>query len=921
MRPIRLTMSAFGPYAQKTVLELDRLGTRGLYLITGDTGAGKTTIFDAIAFALYGLASGDARDAGMLRSKYAAPDARTEVELVFAYAGKRYTVRRNPEYRRPKLRGDGFTVEKPGAELHYPDGRVLTRPQDVDAAIRDIMGVDYHQFTQIAMIAQGDFLKLLFADTKEKTALFQKIFRTQRYARLQERLKAESARLGADYAAAQQSIRQYAAGMRCAPDDALCTQVTQAQRGELPPADTVRLLQTLIARDDAAQARRQTETAQLDRAIEETAGRLAQAQAQQETEAARQAAVLERDHAMQQRQALDAQRTAARAQAEAAAPMAEAIAALRAALPDYAELESMRTRFDRTVQTIRARSAQLAADSEKAAQCSTALAQLRAEARSLETAGAGKARLDAAREKLDTRCGALSDFRKKARELGTLQKEQAAAQAAYRAQAAAAQAKKDDYDAKHRAYLDEQAGILAEALTAGTPCPVCGATVHPHPAHKSAQAPSRAELLRAKAAAEQAEQAMAEASEAAGRMGAMAEIRRAALIETARELFGAETLDEIKPKRLAAEQAAAEAREALDAQLAQADARLQRKTALDAHVPQKEAELDTRPTRSMAAEKEKAAAESDQKLCAARMAALAEKLKFPSQQAAETEIARLDAEKRARERALTAAEEAYQACDRRIGALTAAIETADRALAGAPAINAAAEAANQNAQKDRRQVLQAQMQAAAARLTVNRAAAHGLTEQLRAQAAVEAQWTWVRALADTANGSIAGKEKIMLEAYIQMHYLDRILARANVRLMMMTNGQYELTRSRKAADNKSQSGLDLNVIDHYNGSERSVKTLSGGESFQASLALALGLSDEIQASAGGIRLDTLFIDEGFGSLDDESLAQAMRALIGLTEGDRLVGIISHVSELKDRIDRQIVVTKEKSGGSRAEIVV
>ena len=187
--------------------------------------------------------------------------------------------------------------------------------------------------------------------------------------------------------------------------------------------------------------------------------------------------------------------------------------------------------------------------------------------------------------------------------------------------------------------------------------------------------------------------------------------------------------------------------------------------------------------------------------------------------------------------------------------------------------------------------------------------------------ALEQRYTWLRALSNTANGNITGKEKIMLETYIQMTYFDRIIQRANTRFMVMSGGQYELKRRKEAMNNKSQSGLDLDVIDHYNGTERSVKTLSGGESFKASLSLALGLSDEIQSSAGGVKLETMFVDEGFGSLDEESLDQAMKALASLSEGHRLVGIISHVAELKNRIDKQIVITKEQSGGSRAKIIV
>ena len=185
---------------------------------------------------------------------------------------------------------------------------------------------------------------------------------------------------------------------------------------------------------------------------------------------------------------------------------------------------------------------------------------------------------------------------------------------------------------------------------------------------------------------------------------------------------------------------------------------------------------------------------------------------------------------------------------------------------------------------------------------------------------LETRWQWVNALASTAGGTLSSKQKIKLEAYIQMHYLDRILVHANTRLMQMTAGQYELERV-GAENQRSQSGLDLGVIDHYNGTRRSVKTLSGGESFKASLALALGLSDEVQSTAGGIRLDTLFLDEGFGSLDDESLEQAIRVLSGLTEGDRLVGIISHVAALKDRIDHQVLVKKARSGGSTVELIL
>ena len=187
-------------------------------------------------------------------------------------------------------------------------------------------------------------------------------------------------------------------------------------------------------------------------------------------------------------------------------------------------------------------------------------------------------------------------------------------------------------------------------------------------------------------------------------------------------------------------------------------------------------------------------------------------------------------------------------------------------------------------------------------------------------AAVRARWQWVHALAATANGAVPGKEKIMLETYIQTAYFDRILGRANTRLLIMSGGQYELRRCARAGDNRSQTGLELEVIDHYNGTARSVKTLSGGETFAASLSLALGLSDEVQATAGGVQLEAMFVDEGFGSLDSDSLEKAVDTLAGLAGGDKLIGVISHVEALQDRLTRQIHVTKTRAG-SKAEIEI
>ncbi|MDD7265439.1 MAG: SMC family ATPase [Subdoligranulum sp.] len=920
MRPITLIMSAFGPYAAKTVIELDKLGTNGLYLITGDTGAGKTTIFDAITYALYGEASGNTRDVNMFRSKYAEPSTPTEVELTFEYAQKIYTVKRNPEYDRPKARGEGYTTEKANAELHYPDGRVVTRLKEVNKAIVDIMGIDRSQFTQIAMIAQGDFLKLLLASTEDRKKIFQKIFRTQCYYQLQERLKAETSKLAVEYNQTGSSIRQYINGIACHPDDVLMLEVDKAKKGELKNTEAVQLVEKLIKQDAAAQQKVLGQIGELDKQKQKIAAQLAVAENRKTTEEKQEKAKENLALETQRLKRLETEKNEAAAHQPEVQKAVEAIAKLEAQLPEYAEMQKKQTERTGLQKALEEFAQKIKTEAETGEKLARNIAEFKDEQASLQNAGAAQAAQKAEKDRLAEQQKDLEALKEEYAAYQKLEADQKKAQADYAQKSEDSGQKRAEYEHKNKLYLDAQAGILAETLTEGVPCPVCGSLEHPHPAQKPENAPTKQELEICKAKAEEAEAATQAASSKASNCIGQVDASRETLRDHGQKWLGTDAIEEIERLCCEKQQQTAAALQKAEQQLKEIAKQLGRKDALDQLIPQKEDELDQCKNRRAGYGNQQAGDGAKLQAAEKRLKELAEKLSYPSEAEANQALQQLREQKEAWEKAIQETKDAYDECEKNLAALKGTLEGYQKTLQGMEKVDVQAVLAAQAEADQQKAAWQAQKNEIGDRLAVNGPILENLRPQISKMEETEKRLQCVQALSDTANGRLSGKEKIMLETYIQMTFFDRIIRRANVRLMVMSGGQYELKRRVNAENNRSQAGLELDVIDHYNGSERSVKTLSGGESFKASLALALGLSDEIQSSAGGIRLDTMFVDEGFGSLDEESLEQAVNALVGLTQGNRLVGIISHVSELKNRIDKQIVVTKEKSGGSKAEIL-
>ena len=934
MRPLRLTLSAFGPYAAETTLDLEKLGKGGLYLITGDTGAGKTTIFDAITYALYDHSSSGIREGSMLRCKYADDKTPTFVELEFEVHGVRYTVRRNPEYQRPKARGEGMTTEKADATLTYPDDRPpVTKAKDVTAAVQEIIGLDYNQFSQIVLIAQGQFTKLLNASTEERSRIFRKLFRTQRYAQLQERLQAEASALNQQRTAQNAKLDSLLGGLQFSPEDpdaealrALCAQTV--------PETALSLLDALTARQAAAleevgTALQATE-AQLD-TVQQQLGAAAQAQRLAQQLAARQAELAAA------KPALDAARAEAGRHAGDAAQLDALTAQVtqaQSALAAYDALDTLCRQQTEARDAARLAAAQAHKRRTQLDSLNAALAAAETELAALADADTRLLALQNRSAQLTQRGEALAKLEQRLADCQRQAKAAHKAQENYRAAAAAQDEARARRDALERAFLDAQAGLLAESLVEGAPCPVCGSTHHPARALLPHTAPTQAQVEAARQAAAEADRQAQNASAAAQSALATANEAKTSLRRDAETLLPERfTTPEgtvpltfaLMTNVLAEENTALQAAQTdCKAQCQQAEADCRRKAQLEADRQGKTRQRPALEQSASEADRSAAAQNASADALEGQIAERRAALPYPRRADAQAALDKLEADRRTlrtgmdtAQRKLKQAEQTVAAAEAAVEALTAQQTAAQKEL---PARSAEELTAQQTELTAARETLRSREKQLSAQLLPNRKTAAQYRAAAEARQTLESRWQWVSALAATAGGTLTSKQKIRLEAYIQMNYLDRILRYANTRLMQMTAGQYELERI-GAENQRSQSGLDLGVIDHYNGTRRSVKTLSGGESFKASLALALGLSDEVQSSAGGIRLDTLFLDEGFGSLDEESLELAIRVLSGLTEGDRLVGIISHVGALKDRIDRQVVVHKARTGGSTVELRV
>ena len=926
MKPLKLTMSAFGSYAGKNVIDFTGQ-QQGIFLITGDTGAGKTTIFDAITYALYNQTSGGERNGNMMRSQYAQPETETYVELEFLYRGQTYRVRRNPDYKITKTLKNGKIREQKvphSVELTLPDGTVFPEKKNAtDAKIIEILGLTADQFSQIVMIAQGDFLKLLYTKSDERKMIFSKLFRTDIYWKIQENLRRKSMEMDERIQENDRAFEQEKSRIIPLPEseELPLDELVERLRERLKDALKEQNLRRANVEELNKKITKYEEINKLFRSLEkirQTGKELEARQAEskerrQQIENARKAdkvLVAEQQNLRQQHEVEQS--------AQAIAKMGETLA------NDQEMFESLKTQQ----QEAEAKQKREAADIQKKM---LALEQSFPSYEALQNARSEEQQAKKVWEDL----GKTSEesFHKKKDGIAALkeqqkQQEQIVEQTKknWEQTSLSASESAKHYEHMYEAFLKEQAGILAENLSAGCPCPVCGSTVHPDPAKLSDHAVTELEVEQAKktrAAAEEKrdlayaafeaekteKQKLAQAVEKEEADFVLAQTiakqqRKEAeqnyvslqkIAEQIREKLVYPSLAEAK-KQYAAMQKALEAAEQEIAKKRQKVSELAE--AMNTLKGQKLAEEENQKTaKKLAVKTEK------------EYAKLLEKSGFVSEETYHLAIlpersrSKLEREEKEYESQCLRQQSEQKLLEKQVSGktYTDTTELNEQLKAEKQALKEAEKTYMElhTAYENDRSVLQ------------------NCAVYLEKGKKLESEDQVIKSLSKTANGRLSGSAKIDFETYIQRQYFKQIIHEANKRLLTMSNHQFILKLKEEAnTGRKTNEGLDFSVYSLVTDSERDVKTLSGGESFLAALAMALGLSDIVERSAGAIHPDMMFIDEGFGSLDAQSRQQAIEVLAELAGDSRMVGIISHVTELKEQIDRQLVVSRTDKG-SRA----
>lgn len=1034
MKPIYLEWSAFGPFADRVVLPMEQIVSEGVFLVHGATGAGKTTIFDAISFALFGNASGEYRQVDSFRSDFAKEDIKTYVILEFSHYGKKYRVERSPAYRRPKQRGEGYTDSKAEAVLLLPDGSKIVGYQTVTEQIEELLSVDWKQFKQISMIAQGEFLRLLTVESKERGEIFRKVFHTGELEQVGKQLKDRMLKIKRACEEVDRSLVQYYSSMEYSSESEYVAVLEEflQKRDITLTKEFPNILKELIRTDKKAQRLCAEQLLQIEEEL--TQLQLKKVKQQELQEKRRELLVLEEQLpqmvSLQQKKENGKERLFLAKKADTF---------VRASWETY---QRVKTEAKELLDSIEEKTTQMEKLKEEEQQIVLFYQKAQADKLGTEQLFVRMEQLKIEQKRLQEKEEQEQRYKEKEQESILLQEKETQQQAIIlqkEEQLTQCRKKKETLteifqkgralEAKERelkqeieqlkiwanhfetyeklhsnyeklvadittrlekqqesaielqkleaAYTCEQAGILALELKKGKPCPVCGSLVHPKPAKVSYFVPKREELEQKRAEHEYSRKRMEELGKEAASQKAAFEFLLQQM-DLPKEI----SIEQLVWQREETERLRTKELEEIESKLAvlvkQQEEAMQAKE--EELVLEKELGKELLVLKELQEKHRKLIIE--QEAIKQTIQRIDKDVSYQTMSEAEQALKNLETEQKRRKEEIRLAEQKYQEWSKEKQSESAVLEQLltqklsylqkeqkaleeyqkGMYLAG---FSTQAEYEQALLSEDDQIALEKEMQKMerdwihykerksfleqeltkeqseennditegiewllkekehkkeqytrqATRLQQNEKLLEQVRIQLTKQEQLQKQYSEIVVLSQVANGELVGKEKLPFEQYVQAFYFEQVIAEANLRLKRMSGGRYALLRRKEAENKRNVTGLELEVMDYFTGKARSVKSLSGGESFKAALSLALGLSDVIQKYAGGIVVETMFIDEGFGSLDKDSLEQAIAILKDLAVGNRMVGIISHVEELKECIEKKIVVTKSMYGST------
>jgi exonuclease SbcC len=927
MRPLLLTMTAFGSYIDKTVVDFSQFGSSGLYLISGLTGSGKTTIFDAVTYALYGEASGETRSVSMLRSKNVSSDISTLVTLDFIYQGRQYHIERSPSTVRESKKknsesGKLTTVPSKASLSMVGSTDVITGEKNVNDKIISIIGITKDQFTRISMIAQGDFQKILNADTVERSEIFRKLFSTEKYKELTDNIGSDVSAIRQNVESIRARINAYISQIESDTKSRFYPEIETAKRGEKSADETVLLIQNIIAEDKSALEKLRAEKSKSNEIIEVTKGNIIKAQKYKSD--LEKLTVCKRNIQIASNSLSNLQSVYESLKKDDKSSILSAeIALLEKEKSDYEPLKKYKAEYVNASNSLKAEQIRQFKTDKMLNENKTNLNLYKERANILKGSGEKKLLCQHEIKLLDERIKSLSSLTDRYADIQKYSTQISVAESKLAYGKKKWEYKNSEYTEKNKLFLSSQAGILADNLKDGEACPVCGSLIHPSPASLSLGAPDAEVIKRIHNECEVLYRENMKLSADKSTLQGKAEAVSKESEEKVHELF-----DEItdSPETLVAEETVRCKKRLSDAQkslISYTNDEKEFNRINEILIPETTKQIESETGESSRSLSLISALSVKIRDIDSNISELKKKLRYDSEEDLDNKIRMQKKEKSMYElqlsQALKSRDEKKAEHDRLLGS--------QKQLSDDLASEKDSESIDLYKEEERLSSLTEDVKtnesvatAVASRILSNTKAYNGIEGNRADLGKEEKRYSTVRTLYDTFSGQMSGEDKLSLETYVQTEYFERVIRKANARFKAMTDDQYELIRS-TSANKRSQSGLDLSVLDHYSSKMRDVRSLSGGESFEASLALALGLSDEVQSSSGGIKLDSMFVDEGFGSLDSSSLKKAVNTLLSLTGSGCLVGIISHVSELEDAIDKKIVVTKDMYTGSHIKIVV